>query len=261
MLAGLSTACTYPELTETTMARYAGFGIDCAEVFLNSFSELEEAYLMRLRKVADQAGMRIVSVHPFTSGMEPMLFFSAYRRRFEDGVELYKRFCRAANLLGAEILVFHGNLTVWEMDISEYFDRFAQLAQVTAGEGVELCQENVERCVSRNAAFFREMRRQFPSAGFVLDVKQAVRAGEDIFKLVQAMGRNIRHIHISDHQKNRDCLPLGTGDMDIAHFLGTVKELGFDGSVVLELYQDNYDKIQSLLESYRLLKETIDRIA
>ena len=43
---------------------------------------------------ADAAGARIVSLHPYSSGYEPFLLYSAYARRFEDGKALYTRFSR-----------------------------------------------------------------------------------------------------------------------------------------------------------------------
>lgn len=106
VLAGLSTACFYPELTERGLMFAASIGAQAAEVFFNAPSELTDSFVRELRRIADGSGTRILSVHPFTSGLEPLLFFSGYRRRFCDGVELYKRYFHAANLLGANLLVF-----------------------------------------------------------------------------------------------------------------------------------------------------------
>ncbi len=58
---------------------------------------------------ADAAGARIVSLHPYSSGYEPFLLYSAYARRFEDGKALYTRFFEAAAELGASIVVMHGD--------------------------------------------------------------------------------------------------------------------------------------------------------
>ena len=42
MLAGISTACFYPELTERGLSYIAGLGAQAAEVFFNAASELDD---------------------------------------------------------------------------------------------------------------------------------------------------------------------------------------------------------------------------
>ena len=140
MLAGLSTACFYPELTERGLMFAASIGAQAAEVFFNAPSELTDSFVRELRRIADGSGTRILSVHPFTSGLEPLLFFSGYRRRFCDGVELYKRYFHAANLLGANLLVLHGDRRISQKPRSAYFDAFGELAGEGRAMGVTVAQ-------------------------------------------------------------------------------------------------------------------------
>ena len=172
VLAGLSTACFYPELTERGLMFAASIGAQAAEVFFNAPSELTDSFVRELRRIADGSGTRILSVHPFTSGLEPLLFFSGYRRRFCDGVELYKRYFHAANLLGANLLVLHGDRRISQKPRSAYFDAFGELAGEGRAMGVTVAQENVPRCASYCPDFFRDMRQYLPDARFVLDIKQ-----------------------------------------------------------------------------------------
>jgi len=108
MLPGISTACFYPQYTEDALRTLAGHFPECVEVFINAACELEPEYLRSLRQIAEDAGIKIISLHPYTSGLEPMFFFSNYDRRYDEGLELYKKMSQAANLLGAGIIVFHG---------------------------------------------------------------------------------------------------------------------------------------------------------
>ena len=59
------------------------------EIFFNSPRELKEEYVQQLHQLCQQSGTQVVSVHPFTSGIEPLFFFSEYPGRFEDGIELF----------------------------------------------------------------------------------------------------------------------------------------------------------------------------
>lgn len=261
MTAGISTACFYPMNTEDALAILAGKGVRAAEIFLNSHSELEPEYLLRLRKLADAAGMRLLSVHPFTSGMEPMLFFSDYERRFEDGREYYRRYYQAANLLGADMVVFHGNIAQWRMEMRDYCHRFAALMGDAKAEGVMLCHENVSRCTGRSPGFYREMSHMLPGARYVLDVKQVIRAGEDVFAFVEAMGKHIAHVHISDHTAEQDCLSIGKGTFHISQFLSSLAAKGYGGGVMVELYRENFRDIVELIEGYQQLSREISTIS
>ena len=251
MIAGVSTACFYPQHTEDALRELVSIGVRSAEIFLNCAGELEEPFLKELAAIAKDGGAKILSLHPYTSGMEPLFFFTQYDRRFAEGMELYKRYYRAANLLGAEIVVFHGALHNYGIENAAYFEKFDILRRDAAAFGVKLCQENVARCVSRSSAFLREMARELPETRFVLDSKQVVRSGEKIEAYTEALRDKIVHIHISDHNEASDCLLPGQGVFNIAKFLADMRNFGFDGGVIVELYRDNFNDIVEILQGYQ----------
>lgn len=253
MIAGVSTACFYPTKTEDALRILVKEGVGAAEIFLNSHSELAPDFLRGLRNMADAAGVRLLAIHPYTSGMEPMLFFSTYARRFEDGREYYRAYYEAANILGAGIVVFHGNFAQFEMTNEEYFTRFGLLLQDAGNAGVKLCHENVCRCTSRSPAFFRAMAAYLPDARFILDVKQAVRAGEKVTDFLQAMSGRIAHVHISDHTESEDCLSIGKGVFHIPEFLSQLQLQGFQEGVIVELYRENFGDVVELMSGYQQL--------
>ena len=258
MVAGISTASYYPEVPEFALKRMAVLGVKAAEVFINAPSELEKPYLRELRRIADRGGVRIVSIHPFTSEMEPLLFFSAYERRYQDGLELYKKFFEAANLLGADLLVFHGDRRQTQRTVEEYCERFQGVMEAGERMGVTVAQENVPRCAAWNPAFFRSMAHCLPEARFVLDVKQSVRAGFSASEMAGAMGRQIAHLHISDRDDASDCLTVGIGNSDLVGLIAQLKSQGFDGAVIEEVYRNSYGTYGELEASYALLLQLAD---
>lgn len=260
MLAGISTACFYPQQTEWALRYIAGLGAQSTELFFNAPSETEDAFVSELRRIADGGGVKVVSVHPFTSGLEPLLFFSDYRRRFDDGVELYKRYFHAANLLGAEILVIHGDRREATKPHSRYFDLYGELAEQGKAMGVSIAQENVPRCNAYFPEFFREMRAYLPEVKFVLDIKQTIRAGYSETEMIDAMGSGLCHIHASDHAGERDCLPMGQGELDLASLLKQANENGFDGGVELEVYRHSFKEYIELDEGYRKILSAIKAV-
>ena len=62
----------------------------------------------------------------------------------------------------------------------------------------------------------------------------------------------------SDHNAKNDCLPIGTGDFDLAALLRQVKSQGFDGGVILELYRDSYGEYEELSSAYQNICAAIE---
>lgn len=251
MLCGISTACLYPQDTLESLRQTLAMRPGCAEIFLNTFREWEPPYLDALCRAREEAGIPVVSVHPFTCGLEPFLFFTRYETRIEDGLAMYRWYFEACRALGAKILVFHGNHKAQPLPMQEYAARFCRLADEAERYGVTLAQENVERCQCGQPEALRQLREY---AGrpvrFVLDLKQARRAGADPFAIVDAMGpENICHLHLSDETEGSSCVPPGRGSFDFARLLRTLRDGGFAGSAVIELYRGDFGQPDELREA------------
>ncbi|MBR5559675.1 MAG: sugar phosphate isomerase/epimerase [Oscillospiraceae bacterium] len=257
MQLGISTSCYYPRTTEESLRILLDAGVKTLEVFFNSHSELEPEYLLQLRAMANEAGAKIVSVHPYTSGMEGILFFSDYDRRFADSREYYKRYYQAANILGARIVVFHGGYKHQVMAVEEYAHRIDILDTDARKAGVCLAQENVERNMSRSPGFLRQLYQLRPQQRFVFDLKQAIRAEQDPLEVLEAMGGGVVHLHLSDHLPGHDCLPPGMGETDFAPLFAQAAAQGFAGSAVIELYRKNFEDQHQLDKGLEYLKSVL----
>lgn len=253
---GASTANFYPDLTENALDTLLDLGFRTLEVFINTESELEPHYIQRMRERTDAAGARILSLHPYISGNEPFLLYSAYKRRFEDGKKLYARFFETAAILGAQYVVMHGDRLESVLPQEEAIDRFEELYDLGRTYGVILAQENVVRFRSSDNAYLRAMRdRLREKAHFVLDLKQALRSGHTLDAVMEAMGKHIVHVHVSDHNAAQDCLPPGLGDTDFGHLIDTLNTRQYNGALIVELYRQNFEKPQDLVESRRFLEK------
>ena len=69
MRLGISTACFYPQPLEDTIPRISSLGFHLIEIFFNTEREYDPSFLSRLKSLADQNGIQIVSIHPYTSLM------------------------------------------------------------------------------------------------------------------------------------------------------------------------------------------------
>lgn len=262
MEAGVSTACMYPKLLEEALYELVINGIGGTEMFINADCELRKPFIATMRELLDRFGARCYAVHPFAAPIEPFMMFTAYQRRADDMVDYYKRTFEAMHVLGAKIFIFHGNTNNYPVSAEFYCERFGKLVEAGKRAGVVVCQENIVRCQSGSLKFLREMRDILKDdAHFVLDVKQAVRAGENPVRMVQTLGDSIAHVHISDNGELGDCLLLGKGRFPIRGFLEEVHKVNPSASIVLELYRSNYRGISDLVSNYRMLDAMCKRIS
>ena len=255
MSIGISTASLYPENTETALDFLGKSGVLCAEIFFNAECETFPDFVRELVRIKNYYGMKITSVHPFTSSFEAYLLFSDYKRRFEDGVNLYCRYSEIAAELGAGIVVLHGDRYVKSSPLSAqvYTERFLELDHAMRKNGAVLTQENVNNYRAGYPEFIQQMR-QFSgdTVKFTLDIKQSVRAGYTPNIIMNAMGiENIAHVHLSDHNKGADCLLPTCGEYDFKGLFEKLCAGGYKGDCVVEVYKSAYENRKELIEKYK----------
>ena len=255
---GVSSACYYPLETEKSLEIAGEYGFKNSELFLNSLSELEDSFVDELKRIRDKHEMNIVSVHPFQSFAESFYLFSNYERRWHDILPLYDRMFKVTSMLGADVFVFHGAKIPGSIDDEEYCRRFHHLIKMGADYGVRVCHENVVKHRSESPAYLK-MMADYIGEDFkvVFDTKQAFRAGfcyEDFFK---DLSDRIVHIHISDRNSDKDCIPPLTGDFDFETFFRRTKEIGYKGNFIIELYRWSYDEYDDVRKSYDNVKKLL----
>lgn len=263
MHCGISTACFYPQDTLLSLQQVAQAGATETELFFNTFSELEEPYLAQIEGFIKQSGIKVLSVHPFSSAMETFFFASTYATRFSDGVALYRKFFAACERFGAKILVFHGDYATNPGNISdeEYASTFCKLAKIGREYGVTLCHENVYYCRLNSPKRVEELRVLLGEyAAFVLDTKQALRSGYSVLEMLQAMGSDMIHLHLSDYTQQADCLPPGQGTLDINGLLCCLRNLPYQGDIVIELYRSGFKTAADLTQAMQHVNALIKHL-
>ncbi len=260
MHCGISTACLYPMELERALPTLISMDFHLFEIFINTVSEMKPEYIKELKRMTDDSGSTIKSIHPFTSGFESFLLFSDYDRRFNDGLEFYKQYFQSANLLGAQILVLHGQRDDKRSPVSEkkYFEHYASLYALGKSFGITVAQENVNLFRSDDPNFITRMRQYLgDDCAFVLDIKQAVRAGKNPYGMCSAMGERLVHVHINDNKPGADCLLPGRGVMDFRALKSQMAQFGYDGDFIIEVYRRNFVNLDELVCSKRFIETLI----
>ena len=238
MKLGMSGAVFYGRMeTEDEAAHLTDFPLDVCEIFLETQSEYSASFgaqvLERLK------GLPCVSVHPKGTQFEPDLFGRS-RRQVEDAMRLFTGVCAAGEALHARYYVLHGPgggpVAADIAKINALQERMARMRGIAQAHGLALLWENVCWCALRCPKDIEAAKRLVPGIGFVLDVKQAHRGGQDCFAMLEAMGQDVRHVHLLDwNAEGGLCLP-GRGVLDLDRLLRQLRDQGFDGALMLEPY-------------------------
>ena len=261
--AGISTACFYPMLLEDS------FDLICdklkykvCELFLNTQSETKIKFLKNIKSKADDNGIKIIAVHPYLSGYEPMLFLSEYKRRTFESVKLYDMFFEAAQFLQADYVIFHGyGPKEFKMSAEEYAGIFLMIYDEAKKYNVELLHENIGSVNN----IIKDLIKINKNIRFTLDFKHAISWGFEVADIIYAMGKNIAHIHLNDMLIKKDidenisktemCRLPFFGNLDYSEIFEKLDGINYDSSFITEVYRFNYTDESEITESKKRFME------
>jgi len=140
------------------------------------------------------------------------------------------------------------------LNIGNVRERIPRIMEVCGRYGVQFLWENVSWCTMRTPEDVRSVREAFPQVRFVLDLKQALRSGQNAFELLHAMGDRLCHLHVMDwDEAGKLCLP-GEGTFDFPRLRKALEDIGYEGGVLLEPYAQqtvDEEKVKKSLEYLR----------
>ncbi|AJA48747.1 AP endonuclease [Clostridium pasteurianum DSM 525 = ATCC 6013] len=257
---GLSSAVFYPNIkTEDSIKLISDLGFTCAEVFLNSPFEYENDFIKKLTYIKESCGLKINSVHSFSSSFEPYLF-DAYKRRRRDMLKFFEMVCKAGSSLGASCYTFHGMRNGPTDFISKdlIHDVYNNLTYIAGENDIKLAQENVSWCMSSNLEYLQDLKDncRYPLY-FTLDIKQAYRAGVNPLEYLNIMDKDLINFHINDRNDIYSCLLPGDGDVDFQSIFSKIKSLNYKGNAIMEVYSNNYTSYEDIKKSKRYLEKFV----
>ena len=259
MRLGLSSAAFYGRMeTEEQAEHLTRFPVDCCEVFVQTHSEYTAEFGALVREKLH--GLPCVSVHPKGTQFEWDLFGRS-RRQVEDAFRAFTGVCDAGRAMGAKYYVLHGPAGVSAPlepgRIHNLQATMARMREIAAERGIEVLWENVSWAALRRPQDVAELRTLLPDIRFVLDVKQAFRAGQDPLAMLRAMGGQAAHIHVLDQTPSGAlCLP-GEGIVDWQGIAQHLRGIGYQGAVILEPYESQARDEAALRRSIDWLRRVL----
>jgi sugar phosphate isomerase/epimerase len=264
MIAGVSTATYFGRLcNEDAVKSLAKMNVKAAEVFLTSFSEYDRAFGEIVAK--NKGDLPVHSVHVLNTQFEPQLF-SDHPRVKADCFLWLEKAMSAAQAFGAKYYTFHGIARYKKSALFGKNDNFVrwgqglnEIAQTCQKYGVMPALENVEWSTCNRPEVFEILSNICPWLCGVLDVKQARLSGYPVEEYIRVMQGKIAHVHVSDvDERGKICLP-GFGKTDFDELLKRLNGAGFDGPLLIEVYKDDFQGEDQLLQSLEFLQEKADK--
>ncbi len=257
MKIGISTASLFPNYyTEDALAFFDKNGVEISEVFFESFCEYNPNFGNILNQKKGKTNVH--SIHTLTTQFEPQLF-SMNKRAQDDSFKILDGVLDAGNSVGASYYTFHGPARLKKLPLVINYDRYSEIIQKIINRAKErnivLAHENVHWGYYNFIGFFNEIRKRTNGLKATLDTKQARLSGFDYRDYLNEMNSDIVTVHLSDVDDNgKMCLPL-FGTFDFCELFLRLKDVGFNGTALIEAYASDYSNIEQLLESYNRLKE------
>ena len=255
MKTGISTASLFlRQETEQAFSTIKELGADCVEIFLETFYEYRPEFSEKL----NVEGIEVSSVHVNTHHIEHQLFNPSRRVR-GDAYYWLDQVMRSAQILGCKAYSFHGKVKKVE-DIDEVEGYLRTAVEFCARYGVNLCLENVAWSIYHKPKIFSKLKERIPELHGVFDIKQARRSGYSYKEYIDDMKGAISHVHLSDVDRDgKMCLP-GKGTYNFKEILTRLKDAGFDGNILIEVYNENFSDISELKKSLEYLNEIVYKL-
>lgn len=254
---GISTASLFGrQYNEDAVVTLDNLGSKICEIFLETYCEYTAEYAELLKK--RKGGLKVHSIHTLNTHFEPQLFTTCERTR-KDAMKILEDCLAAGRILGADFYTLHGKARFKK---GTKFDNYEELGgymndvvSLAAKYGIGVCLENVEWAFYGKPGFFSRMKEYCSGLYGCLDIKQAVISGFDYNLYLDEMAGSLKTVHLSDLDENgRVAMPKKGGRFDFEQLFRRLKETGFDGNCLIEVYMDNFKDVDELKASLDYLR-------
>ncbi|MEG1612793.1 MAG: sugar phosphate isomerase/epimerase [Clostridia bacterium] len=262
MKLGISTATFFgKEVTENTFELIEALKVSCCEVFLTTFSEYLPSFGNLLKsKIGDT---EVYSIHSLNLNYEPELLNTIPRTR-NDGEAIYRMVLENGQKLNAKSYTFHGSARLknrpYIFNYQTLGSRIDELYSIASEYDIALSYENVHWAYFSVPEFFKQLREFSPRIQCTLDIKQAMQAKLSYEDFLPVMQGRLNNVHLCDYDLNGALCAPGKGSVDFYKLFSMLRDIGYDGHLMVELYSQNYENYSELGDCIEYLLNILDKI-
>lgn len=135
--------------------------------------------------------------------------------------------------------------------VSFHLEALPPIAEMAASHGLTLVLENYKAPFDR-VSVFKPLLTEVPGLALHLDFGHT-NFGKDTHEVFcRELGEHIRHVHFSDNRgRFDDHLPLGVGTGNWQSAVNSLKGIGYDATITLEIFCNDPDMQQHYLDLSR----------
>jgi sugar phosphate isomerase/epimerase len=218
-------------------------GFDFAEINLISAANQSEWWASELKSGSI---LSLVAHGPIGS---PVPDFNYTRRRYLPAVT---RAIDVASRMDIHLLTFHFEMTESKNKDFRYGKKVSQIKELMEygkKNGVVACLENEKE----SAEDMRTLISEIPDLNVTLDIGHAnlSETPDHILQMIEVCGKNIRHVHCHDNLGGLPGvddrhLPLGEGNIDFPSVFRSLKLIGYDATITLEINRDRAKSLRAV---------------
>ena len=135
--------------------------------------------------------------------------------------------------------------------------RVNKLCDISESRGITLTYENVHWAYFSVPEYFEKLSPLCPRLGATLDIKQAMQARLDYFDFLKVMGSRLKTVHLCNYtESGKLVMPHSKeGVFDFKLLFRRLKDAGFDGACLIEVYSSCYENFDEIAQSLNYLND------
>ena len=273
-----------PELTYSeNIARASELGFTVLQLWFRDMVSESGGHPNEIVELLQKLGLELKSLAAYMDILDPEREWDAIFSDIKDAVD----FAAEAHVpyVVTESGGVPGRLEEWD----EMIERFARLADYAASASVVLLVENGPGVLVNSGELMIRMMEEIDAShlGINFDPANLVLVPDDVLQTVQTLGRHIRDTHAKDAillpnesarsvpqehiftvPEGEDFIhipdgvrwvlpPVGDGDVPFNKYLKTLRQVGFDGDLIIE-FQGGGSREEAILRSRNYLQGLLD---
>jgi protein FrlC len=254
---------------EETIKRIAGIGYDGIEIGAAAPhaypSHLNKDRRKAIKRILDDNGIAVSSMLPAPGGGPGFNVASPLEEERREAVAQYKQVIELCSDLGGPTVMYIAGWQIYGTSRIQAWEwsrqALTEIAKTAADFGIVLVVEPtptdsnlVESCDDAI-----EMMEQVgaKNVGLMFDTQHAYYRNEVPTDYVYRMGKNLRHIHLSEFGR----LPPGAGRGDFVGLVSALREIGYEGYLTMEIGFNRRDVEPDLVarQAYEYLKPLVSK--
>jgi len=254
---GVSTATFFlRKYNEESISLIKTLGGETCEVFLECPSEYTEDFGKLLLK--NKGDLKVHSMHAVTMNYETELF-SDFDRSRADAFKSFSGVLTIGKMLGAGFYTMHGRARIKKSSTYDNYElngkKLEKICDFATNYDIRICLENVPWALYNRPGYFKGILNYCDNLYSTLDIKQARLSGYDYRDYIKEMSSRLKTVHLSDIDENGKIKLPGFGLFDFNELFKILSNEGFNGSMIVEVYKDDFNDDIEVTRSLDYLKE------